>query len=789
MLVRFFLMLALVAVGAAAETGVLPGHELEDIPAREPLPEGSGVPFGSPDGVIPTAPESLEIIHNGPITVDMSEGTLTYLGSVEVRANNGLQLFADSMVLNDKAKTLTLTGNVSIYQGPLLQRGSRAVYNYQTDKIETTGMRASIDPILLESDRFRAEERDGKTLYVGEDAGITTHDYQDPNYWIRARETTVYPGNKVVFRDMKFYAGETPVFWLPYLAQPLDAELGYHFIPGARSNWGAFLLNTYGIMLGGGDDGFFSDAAGDPWLLSRWHFDLRSQRGAAVGFDLVDTRLEDNPAMTGLQFYYGYDLDPTNTRSGLPRGPVNADRWRLDLHQSFPLEFGDDAEYLLRFNVSKLSDRYFLEDFDPETFSINPEPDNTVGIFRRDESSLLGLYARLPLNEFHQVASRLPELFFDQAKGPLFGTPILHQGYSSIGAYRETLADYIENGIYANLLSLPAGDPGIPALAARLQPNGYQRFHTYHEFSLPTNLGGWLNIVPRAGIGYTNYWDVENPGDSIDRTHLHAGVEASMKFSRVYPDIKNRKFGVDGLLHVFQPYANYSYLATDDLPPTFPMVDRLTFSTRPRPLSAGAFTAIDSLRDWNILRMGFRNRLVTKRDGRNHEWLFMDTYMDAFIQDPEFNRNYSNLYNDLYWNPLPWLRFGLETQFPVIDGGSGFNEINTSVSYMPNENVEFSLRYRMLDNHPRLLDSNRIDFRAYARLNEDWGVGMLQMWELDDGTLEVQQYTLHRDFDNWVMGIGFTHRDNRLEEEYGVVLSLTLKDFPSVSLPFRIDAQ
>jgi hypothetical protein len=37
--------------------------------------------------------------------------------------------------------------------------------------------------------------------------------------------------------------------------------------------------------------------------------------------------------------------------------------------------------------------------------------------------------------------------------------------------------------------------------------------------------------------------------------------------------------------------------------------------------------------------------------------------------------------------------------------------------------------------------------------------------------------------------VGLSSRDNRLEKEYGVVFSLTLKDFPSVSLPFELDAQ
>jgi LPS-assembly protein len=47
---------------------------------------------------------------------------------------------------------------------------------------------------------------------------------------------------------------------------------------------------------------------------------------------------------------------------------------------------------------------------------------------------------------------------------------------------------------------------------------------------------------------------------------------------------------------------------------------------------------------------------------------------------------------------------------------------------------------------------------------------------------------LHRDLGNWVAGMGISSRDNRLDKEYGV-FSLTLKDFPSVSLPFTIDAQ
>ena len=87
------------------------------------------------------------------------------------------------------------------------------------------------------------------------------------------------------------------------------------------------------------------------------------------------------------------------------------------------------------------------------------------------------------------------------------------------------------------------------------------------------------------------------------------------------------------------------------------------------------------------------------------------------------------------------------------------------------------------------MDSNRFDLQSYTRLTENWGIGTRHVLELDDGTLEYQQYTLHRDLGNWVAGMGVSMRDNRLEDEYGLVFSLTLKDFPSVSLPFEIDAE
>lgn len=800
--------------------------------AQEVLPDGAApvppvgaitpvpppeIPFGSPIPEAMAMPKNLNITnYGGGVISGTREEGIRYQGGVKVTGDNGLEVFADSAVLDFKAETVTLTGEVRVYQGNLFQRGDRAVYYYERKFLDASGLRASLDPILLEAGKFTVEDRDGEKVYVGEDAGITTHDVQDPNFWVRSKKTTIYPGDKVVFNDLRLYAGDVPVLWLPYLSQPLDAELGYHFIPGSRSNWGAYLLNTYGIMLGG-DYNAETGENEDAWLLSRWHLDLRARRGVGTGVDFVDTRIENKDELRGLSIYYLNDLEPDISRSGVPRGMVNEDRYRIELKHRMNLDFPEDADWRIDSNLTLLSDPYYLEDYATSEYRTNPAPDNTLGIYRRDEGSLLSLYGRFRINDFYRSDTRLPEIAFDQARAPLFDLPVLHEGNASFGIIGEQAADPTRDAILEPLLGLTAGDPAarpllqqlsgfdreiagrilaLPlndprrdALRTQLLDSGYSRFNTYQELSMPMTLAGFFNVTPEAGLGYTRYDSVDGPVDSLDRTYFHVGAESSVKFSKDLGNFQNRSWGLDGLKHILQPYAHWSIISSNDVDPEDPLVDRLTPTTRPRPLDPTRFTAVDELQSWNVLRLGTRNRLLTKRDGQSFEWLYLDSYIDAFIDDPEGQRNYSNLYNDVRWQPLPWMGLDLGTQFPIASGGSGFNEFSSRLRFMPTQNFEFSFGYRMLNGHPVLVDSNRVDVKTYTRLNENWGIGSRHTLEFDDSTLELQQYSLHRDLGNWVAGLGLTHRDNRLADEYGVIFSLTLKDFPSVTLPFEIDGE
>ncbi|MCH2063170.1 MAG: LPS assembly protein LptD [Roseibacillus sp.] len=770
-----------------------PGQEVDPPPTGEELltiPEGDGPGApGNPFTLVPAMPKNLRIIgENYETKWDMEKELILYQGNMQCRTNNGIQLFADNIVINLKEKFVRFTGNVAVYQGAILHRGKSATYWYEKERLEGDGLRIGMGPILLEADKFQMVESNGRTLFVGEDAGVTTHDNKEPAFWLRAARTTVIPDDKVIFRDMKIYAGDKQIFWLPYLAQPLNTELGYHVIPGARSNWGPYLLNRYGLMLGG-DENPRTGERRDAWLLSQWHLDLLTRRGIGTGADFLDTRLSENENLGWLKLYHIHDFDSTLNRSGIQRQNVPENRFRVQLRHRLQLQdLIPGGTSHLDANLTYLSDRFYLEDYDPSTFRVEPNPENILALTHQRERNLLTLWTRLRPNSFYQADTRLPEFALDQIRHPIFNTPVLHEGQLVAGLYSEHIPDLRRQSLKAEADALQPGDPRISEIETILSEHGYARLHLWQELSLPMRLDNQINLVPRAGLGSTTYRSVDGLGENEERTHIYAGIDASVKFSRSFPEVQNDALGLDSLLHVIQPYAGASWVATNELDSSFPRINRLTASTRPRPLGIGRFTAVDDIKDWTIIRLGVRNRFLTRRDGGNQEWLTINSYFDWFQEDPEFDREFSNFYNEIYFHPVPWLEIGLETQLPLLSKVGDFTEAVGSFRFMPSDSLELTLRHRFLNDHPILQDSVRFEYGAFKRFNKDWGAGFSHRWELDDNVLEYQQYSAHRTFENWVISLGIFHRNHRYDNEFGAMIGFTLREFPSINLPFKMGA-
>jgi hypothetical protein len=267
---------------------------------------------------------------------------------------------------------------------------------------------------------------------------------------------------------------------------------------------------------------------------------------------------------------------------------------------------------------------------------------------------------------------------------------------------------------------------------------------------------------------------------------MNAGAEASFKVSRTWERAQNKTFGLDGLRHIFQPFANFSYVTGNGTNPAeILQFDRYIPSTRLRPIDFPQFTSIDSIDNWTIARLGVRNRLQTRRDDSTINWMELETYFDANIDNPYDRSDFSNVYNNFRFNPVPWMGFGVASQIPVL--GEGFTELNTDVRIQPTAGLEIGFGHRFLNENPFFVNSSLYFLAAHYRINDHWSAGMFGRYEASTGFIEEQRYTIYRDLTSWVASLGTVIRNNGGVKEYGVLLTFTLKALPKFSFDLNFD--
>lgn len=729
-------------------------------------------------------------------TYDPETGLATAKGEVVV-SYEGVEIRSGSASYNASTGDVVARDGVVIWKDGVIYRGENILYNVNSGELTGDAVRSSM-PTETGTFFYQTEKFETATKFIerieGGETTFTTHDLANPNYRLRARSLTIYPEDRIVMRGVTVLAGDTPIFYLPYLSQPLTEEVGYRVTPGYQSRWGAFLLNQYGMLHG-------------DHTLAKYRLDLRSNRGVGVGADFLSLRHRENSDNFGtLKLYYLNDSDPQKNRTGVPRGPVSEDRYRINFQHRIYLPGPQKSTWYLDFDINKLSDAHFYEDFFFNDFRQTPEPENQVSLVHTDNSYVATLMTRFQANDFYTVGTKLPELAIDFIRRPLWNTGLYHQGAFSAGILKDELGDEDERFLSDELrrVQLLGGDTRF--LRARIDGAGFNRVHTYHELLYPKTLFGWLNLVPRLGGGFSHYAGIDgSPSDldNVTRPIFHAGLDASFKLVKSWPDFQKPEWGLDGMRHVVQPYLNLSYLDSSQ-PKNFPSIDRLSPTTRPRSIDVPMFTAVDDLRSWNIARVGMRNLLQTRRDYTNEArgvftsatteptqtfaWAGLNTYVDFFARDPEFDRDISNLYNELFFRPVPWVNFWMDMQLPILGDTGSFTELNQGITFMPAKSVQLTLGHQYVNENPYFRDSNLIFTRLYTRVTDTWGFAMNQIFEMDDGTMEFQSYSLTRDLTSWMVSVGGMVRDNRRGlNEYGLLLSLTLKDFPQVNLPLDID--
>lgn len=769
-------------------------------------------------------------------TFDPETGIATAKGNVHIKYGD-TEITSGQADYNSNTGDIMAKSDVTVWKQGVTYKGENLMYNIKTNELTGNAIRSGMSHgagmLFYSTERFETETKfidriDGQTTV------FTTDDYENPNFRIKCREMTIYPDDRIVMKRITAYVNDTPVFWFPYLSQPLDDELGYRITPGYSDLWGAFLLNQWGVLHG-------------DHTLAKYHFDLRSARGVAGGADFISLRHKENEDNFGtLKFYVASDSDGSaTTGAGVRTDEVPGTRYRVNFQHRIYLPGPEESTWYLDFDLNKMSDLHFYEDYFLEEFRTNREPDNQISLVHNDERYTATLMGQFQINDFYRTSTRLPELSFDFTRHALGNTNIFYQGSTTLGliaekyssseedSYRNLVQqgkDYIsaskkidpdtglpgtspiDEGSYRQVLGLdPTATIGrdevqqaLDVLNSRLDGPGFARFHTYNEFLYPKTFGGWLNVVPRIGGGFTYYGDVSGAtggaGDEF-KGIFHAGLDVSFKASKTWEDVEVESLGLHGLRHVVRPYLNYSYLNADD-PQGIPSIDRLSPTTRARTIDVPLFTAVDDLRSWNVARVGVQNLFQTKRDYQSfdasnsrfrastatevqsYNWAGMNTFIDLFAEDPEYDRGISNLYNEIFWRPVPWITFFSDTQLPIGSSDYNFTELNHGITWLPSNRLSLSLNHQYVSGHPYVQDSSRISTTVYARMTENWGLSMNHVYEMDDGILQYQSYALHRDLNSWLMTLGARMLDSKGGKgDFSIILSFTLKDFPQVSLP------
>ena len=738
----------------------------------------------------------------GDIPIEISSESTRVEGGLAIAEQNVVIRYKDTSIYcdygqyNPDTRDLFLSGNVRIYREGKLFTAERALYNLESKVFTTADFQGETLPF-----RFGGQTLStlGSDSYLVKDGLFTTSDSSKPDYYLRARTIRIYSKDRVVFSNVKLYVGRTPVFWYPYLYQSLKQDSGFTFIPGYSSTWGAFLLTQTAFPLTENVSGklrldVLADRGVGVGLEARWGAERRSASPfiskATETKEQTDKREKRHGENWGrFLSYYIHDSVPGTNKTGLTREPIDPNRYRVTLQDR--TYFTEDIYTTV--NINKLSDKRYLQDFDEATFREDPNPDNLIAITKWDEDYTLTLMARQQINPDFDGTERLPEIALDMKRQPLFKTPLFYDSDSSAGFLRRNFAS---DSLFPDYDSF--------------------RADTYHQLSLPGTYFGFLSLIPKVGARATYYshsgfteavtttqttgaTSVTNTdyllrrGGSLFRAAVTAGFEASFKVSKAYEGVQSRTWGLDGLRHVVQPYMDASFVYSDKDPSRILQFDRLNRSTQLAPIDFPQFNTIDSLDNWSIVRLGVRNRLQTRRDNNTLNWFEIDTFFDVNIDRPDFGGldvlsdtgTFSNLFNRLTWVPLPWVSLQLDSQVPLLD--TGFTEVNSSVNFLVNRNASVSLGQRYIDGNSQFPNSNLVSFGGYYRVNDNWALSFHDQYEVTDSVLESQVYQVHRDLSSWVASVGVSVRDNRGVNDFGVLLTFTLKDLPNVRVPFALD--
>ena len=308
----------------------------------------------------------------GPIPVEINSEQTRFEGGIAVAEGDVVVRYADSTIYCDYAEynpdthEIVLRGNVRLYRERYAFTADRAIYNLQTKQLKMSDFGGPKQPFQVIGDTLASFQENQYTILNG---FITTSDSSKPDYQIRARTIRIYGNDRIILSNVTMFVGKTPIFWFPYVYQSLNDQFSYNLAPGYNSTWGAYLLTSLTFPIATNVSGIV-------------RIDLRSSRGPALGMDINYHFRQERETFGHLRIYGMFDQEPNINETALDRAPISSGRYRIQYESRTYIT--DDLSAVVDFN--KISDQYFLQDFYPNIFAYDPQPDTYFELVKRGEA-------------------------------------------------------------------------------------------------------------------------------------------------------------------------------------------------------------------------------------------------------------------------------------------------------------------------------------------------------------------------------------------------------------------
>ncbi len=670
---------------------------------------------------------------------------------------SGAMLVAERAAWNEDTGDAIAEGNVRVFYEEQTWTSEHLAYNFFSREVTAQQFRTGKPPVFIEGEGLHAEVTNN--VLVATNSFITTDDVSKPAMRVRAKYIKIIPGKRVIARNAILYVGKVPIFYFPYYSRNLGPRANnFDFVPGYRSSFGPFLLSSYNWFLGDDLDGAL-------------HLDYRQRRGVGAGPDINYHMGRWGEAT--LRYYYQHDDDSHANLSGITNSvPENRQRFYFS-YLAEPY-----TNFSVRSQVRYQGDFAILHDFFETEYRQNPQPSTYVEAGKVWQNFSLDLYAQPRVNDFFETVERLPDLRLTGYRQQILQTPFYYESESSVGYYRRRFAE--SNGLFTAVGPFGTNDYS----AARAD--------TFHQILLPETFFGWLNVTPRAGARFTYYGRASGPGattDEIYRGVFNTGAEISFKASRVWPDVESKILDVNGIRHIVEPSVNYVFVPNPNYSGTnqVPQFDYELPSLRLLPIEFPDYNAIDSVDSQNVVRLGLRNKLQTKRHDEVVDVADWSVYTDWRLRPQRDQSTFADLYSDVVLRPRSWLTFESLTRYDIAN--RQFRLSFHSVTLQPNDIWSWTLAHYYLRDDLRasptaLGEGNNLVINSlFYKLNENWGFRASQRFDARRGRMEEQGYTIYRDLRSWTAALTFRIRETTTgSEDFGVAFTFSLKAVPRFGL-------